>query len=186
MTRSILLDLDSVALAGGQTFEAASVKPHESTLNARSGAQGGPGTSDPTRFLCRNCSLRNLLMMSYDIKGYQLSSETRSERYDVEASVSAGTSRAQFRAMLRNLLTERFRLASHHQSKEMPAYRLVIGKNGPKVMKSEATGPFPEDDGLPSHAEKDGFPDPGPGSGIYIFADSHNTYRLGAKNISMH
>ncbi len=158
MTRSILLVLAGVALAHAQTFEAASVRPHESVSQGRSGAQGGPGTTDPTRFLCRNCSLRNLLMTAYDIKGYQLSSETRSERYDVEASMAAGTSRAQFRVMLRNLLTERFRLASHHQSKEMPAYRLLIGKNGPKLRRSQATGPFPEDKGLPSHSDKDGFP----------------------------
>jgi uncharacterized protein (TIGR03435 family) len=182
---SILLLLAGVTLVSGQSFEAASVKPHDSAFPGRSGAQGGPGASDPTRFLCRNCSLRTLLMTAYDIKGYQLLSETRSERYDVEAKVSAGISRAQFRAMLRNLLAERFHLASHHQSKEMPAWRLLIGKNGPKVTKSQATGPFPERDDLPSHADKDGFPDPAPGSGIYIFADAQNTYRLGARNVSM-
>src|SRR6185312_8684864 len=170
MTRSIsgsiLLFLTGVTLVSGQTFEAASVKPHDSAAPGRSGPQGGPDTSDPTRFLCRNCSLRNLLMTAYDIKGYQLASETRSERYDVEASVAAGTSRAQFRAMLQNLLTERFRLATHHQSKEMLAWRLLVGKNGAKLTPSRATGTFSEDADLPSQADKDGFPDPAPGSGI--------------------
>lgn len=177
--------LTGVTLVSGQTFEAASVKPHDSAAPGRSGPQGGPDTSDPTRFLCRNCSLRNLLMTAYDIKGYQLSSETRSERYDVQAKVPEGISRAQFRVMLRNLLAERFRLASHRRSKQMPAYLLIVGRNRPKIKLSQARRPLPEDDGLPAPADKDGFPDPAPGSGIYIFADAHNIYRLGARNISM-
>jgi uncharacterized protein (TIGR03435 family) len=187
----ILLSFASVAITRGDppsTFEAASVKPYDSASQARFAMNGGPGTSDPVRFSCRNCSLRNLLMAAYDIKGYQLSSDTRSERYDVETKVPEGISRAQFRVMLQNLLSERFGLTLHHQMKEMTTYRLVVGRNGPKLMRSQVARPLVDDSAdsrAPHKSDKDGFPDLPPGAGIYIYADVSNTYRLGATNVSM-
>ena len=35
--------------------------------------------------------------------------------------------------MLRNLLAERFRLAVHHESREMPTFRLVVAPGGPAL-----------------------------------------------------
>ncbi|HVW10280.1 MAG TPA: TIGR03435 family protein [Bryobacteraceae bacterium] len=185
LSSPILLLLAGTALAQGQTFEAASVKPYDTASRARYVMQGGPGTSDPGRFLCRNCSLRSLLMTAYDIKAYQLASEVWSERYDVEATVPQGSSRSQFLVMLQNLLNERFRLALHHQIKEMSTYRLVAGNGGPKLTRSAPAASAPDEGHLSWKADKDGFPDLPPGAGITIFADAHNTYRLGAKNVSM-
>jgi uncharacterized protein (TIGR03435 family) len=192
----ILLLLAGVTITRGQTsvaaraaFEAASVRPYDSASAVRFFTlQGGPGTSDPGRFSCRKCTLRNLLTTAYAIKGYQLSGATASERYDVEAKVPEGTSRAQFLLMLQNLLAERFQLIFHHQLKEMTTYRLMIGKNGPKLTRSAVAGSIPDDAAgslLPHKTDKDGFPDLPPGSGIYIYADVTNIYRLGAKNVSM-
>ena len=200
MTRSIsgmtILFLAGVTIARGQgpgalplAFEAASVRPYDPTSSAQfCTLKGGPGTSDPGRFSSRRCTLGNLLMTAYGIKGYQRSSEMRSERYDIEAKVPEGTSRAQFLLMLQNLLTERFQLTFHHQLKDMTAYRLMVGKSGPKLTRSPvaaSTPVDPSDTHLPHKIDKDGFPDLPPGSGIYIYADITNIYRLGAKNVSM-
>ncbi len=35
--------------------------------------------------------------------------------------------------MLRTLLADRFKLASHSETKELPLYSLVVGKNGPRI-----------------------------------------------------
>ena len=47
---------------------------------------------------------------------------------------------AELRLMLQTLLADRFKLAVHHQTKEMSAYALVVGKNGPKFQESQAEG----------------------------------------------
>jgi len=44
--------------------------------------------------------------------------------------------------MLQKLLADRFQLKNHRETKDVPAYALVIGKNGPKLKESgaDATG----------------------------------------------
>jgi hypothetical protein len=50
-----------------------------------------------------------------------------------------GYQHAQLQALLRNLLTDRFKLAVHHESKEVLAFGLVVAKGGSKL--HEATRP---------------------------------------------
>jgi uncharacterized protein (TIGR03435 family) len=45
----------------------------------------------------------------------------------------AGATEDQRPAMLRTLLAQRFKLAVHRGTREMPVYLLVVAKNGPKV-----------------------------------------------------
>ncbi len=67
-----------------------------------------------------------------------------STNYDISAKIDAPTMDAlkklprdqQNRAreqMLQNLLAERFQLVAHRETKELPVYFLVVGKNGPKL-----------------------------------------------------
>jgi uncharacterized protein (TIGR03435 family) len=46
--------------------------------------------------------------------------------------------------MLQNLLAERFKLAIHRETKDLPLYSLVVAKNGPKL-KESAEEPAPKD-----------------------------------------
>ena len=83
------------------------------------------------------------------------------EKFDLAANVPAGATKAQFRMMMQNLLAERFRLRLHTQSKEFPAYELVVAKTGPKLTVSNTGGM----DTLPREAKSrlsptnDGFPE---------------------------
>ncbi len=70
------------------------------------------------------------------------------ERYDIEAKVAEAdlaawqnstTRNAMLRAMLQTLLVERCKLAVHRETKEVSAYALVIGKNGPRLKAAEST-----------------------------------------------
>jgi uncharacterized protein (TIGR03435 family) len=84
-----------------------------------------------------------------------------SEKYDVAVNIPRGTTKEQYQRMLQNLLTERFQLVLHHETKVLPVYELVVAKDGPKLKESAAT---PNDDapnpGQPGKIEtdKDGFP----------------------------
>ena len=56
------------------------------------------------------------------------------EPYDVIAKAEdTAASPDQIKAMLRTLLADRFKLAVHHQTQELPVYALVVGKNGSKM-----------------------------------------------------
>jgi uncharacterized protein (TIGR03435 family) len=85
-----------------------------------------------------NFDLESLVTMAYDIPRYRLSGPEwlATTKFDITARIPAGTTREQYRLMLQNLLTERFRLALHHDSKEMSIYELQVGKNGVKLTES--------------------------------------------------
>ncbi len=121
-----------------QAFEAASVKPaaQATGVRVRPSQSGGPGSSDPTLFTAHNWSLTVLIVTAYDLKYYQFSGQPwmDSSFFDVVAKVAQGATREQFRLMLQNLLADRFKLKVHHESKEIPLYQLVVGKNGPTFL----------------------------------------------------
>jgi len=171
----------TACLAYGQTadkaltFDAASVKPATPpTPDGRGmimmqGPSGGPGTKDPGRIRYPNMSMKNILMNAYDMKAFQIVGPgwLDTERFDITATMPPETTKEQFRAMLRNLLAERFKMTVHRETKELPMYSLVVARNGPKMQES-ADVPAPKDDGdtppppppLPSQPKigPDGFP----------------------------
>jgi uncharacterized protein (TIGR03435 family) len=116
------------------------------------GWHGGPGTTDPTRYRFGSVALYELIALAYNVEYFQVSSKTAldRDRYDVIANVPEGATKEQFRVMMQNLLAERFRLKSHKETREFPAYELVVAKSGTKL------GTQPE----PSAGE--GFPDLAP------------------------
>lgn len=69
------------------------------------------------------------------------------ERYDVTGQpISPGTPNlVQLRAMVRQLLTDRFKLAFHRDTRELPVYAITVGDRGPKLTKND-TNP----NGLPN------------------------------------
>ncbi len=125
-------------------FDVASIKPAAppTSPGIRVMMRGGPGTPDPGQITYSNVTLKNVIMNAYDVKSYQVSGPPwlDSERYDIVAKIPKDTTKEQFRIMLQNMLTERFKLTLHHSSKEVPMYALVVGKGGPK-MKEAAEDP---------------------------------------------
>jgi len=111
---------------------------------------GGPISGDPAQLTYTNVTIKNVLTMAYKVKAYQIEGPAwmDTERFNISAKVPPGTTEAQFRVMLQNLLAERFHLKLHHETKEMPLMALVVGKNGPKLTESQPIAPPP--DGGPS------------------------------------
>jgi uncharacterized protein (TIGR03435 family) len=141
----LLLQASAAPVWGQLTFEVASVKPSRPPGAGRSSGyamRGGPGTPDPARFICENFDLASLIMFAYDIPRYKLSAPawTHEAKFDVVANVPIGATKEQFHLMLQNLLTERFQLKIHMDTKEVPVYALLVARSRPKLKeRSEAT-----------------------------------------------
>jgi len=117
-------------------FEAASVKPNTSG-ERRSGTSTSKG-----QLRMDNISLRAWIQTAFDVRDYSLSGPSwlDSERFDVVAKIPGDAARAQVPAMLQALLRDRFHLASHWESKEIPGYALVPAAKGAKIQPVESTG----------------------------------------------
>jgi uncharacterized protein (TIGR03435 family) len=133
-------------VALGQTaplsFEVASVKPAavsgDGMVMRR--MSGGPGTTDPGTLTLTNATLKLMVVRAYELKQYQVEGPDwiDSIGYDVTAKVPPGTTKEQFQQMLQTLLAERFKLAVHRETKQLPVYALVLAKGGPKMKEVEA------------------------------------------------
>ena len=135
-----------MAFAQTPSFEVASVKIH----------QGGGGTTreiepDGLRFL--NITLGEFINMAYGGKRYQIAgpewavNNASSDRYDIVAKASGSVPADQLRKMIGPLLSERFKLQFHRETRELPVYALTVLKGGPR---------FKEGDGGESSAYPDG------------------------------
>jgi uncharacterized protein (TIGR03435 family) len=131
----------SVVLASGvlafAQFEVASIKaaaPDARGMRCR----GGPGTTDPGLLTCENYSLSYLVMMAYNLHGFQLPAPDWMDtaRFNVVAKIPSGADRREFDSMLQKLLADRFGLRVHFEKKNMTVYELMVAKSGPKLKES--------------------------------------------------
>jgi uncharacterized protein (TIGR03435 family) len=121
--------------AGSAAFEVASVKRNTSG-DQRVAIQIQPGG----RFMATNVTLRLLVGNAYRGQASRIEggpSWLNSDRFDIVARAEGAAPPDQFRAMLRALLQERFKLSAHHETRELPIYALVVarsdGKTGPHL-----------------------------------------------------
>jgi uncharacterized protein (TIGR03435 family) len=119
-------------LGAAPAFEVASIKPAGPSpmnhISSRMSVSQG-------RLLYTNVSLRDLLKEAFRLQDDQISGPDwiRVVRFDILAKLPAGVPSSQVPTMLQALLTDRFRLASHRQTKELPIYTLTVSKGGPKL-----------------------------------------------------
>ena len=128
------------------TFDVASVKPFSPSADGgrKGGGRTGPGTTDPGRIHYAAIRLKDLLIAAYNLNGFQivgpawLEASDETTRFAVDATMSPDTTKEQLRVMLQNLLAERFKLAIHRETRDLPKYSLVVAKGGPKMKESTA------------------------------------------------
>ncbi len=112
-------------------FEVASIKPSKSG-SENSSFHGNPGGG----FTASNTSLQELIEIAYHVKNPQISgapSWLNSERFDIVAKAAPHTRVEQFAPMFQTLLADRFKLATHRETKVLPGYALVVAKTGSKL-----------------------------------------------------
>ena len=100
------------------------------------------------RFVAKDYSLRLLIAAAYDVNPKAVLGGpgwTESEHYDIAAVTPGETrpTRDEQMAMLRALLTERFKLTFHRQPKEFSIYVLDVARGGPKLKPSTAAPDMP-------------------------------------------
>lgn len=102
-------------------------------------------------------------MTAYDLKTYQVYGPAwlNTERYDIVARVPAGAAKEQVNVMWQTLLTERFGVVLHHESREFQVEELVIDKGGSKLKETTWDRAAPLPPGPPQQDKVGGLASPG-------------------------
>lgn len=126
-------------------FDAASVRTH--TAGSAEESRIGPWIqTSPIGVTIRNAKVLWCLAWAYDTKDWLISGPDwmDSERYDIVAKMAGPVPVAQLKLMLQTLLVDRFKLALHHETKELPVTALVLAKKGPINLQPAAAGGRPD------------------------------------------
>jgi uncharacterized protein (TIGR03435 family) len=132
------------------SFEVATIKPSDPN---RPG--WGINANPSGMLLTRGTTLNDLVKFAYDIHPKQAIGTPAwadSEKFDVQAKPDTPgmPSLNQMKAMLRELLADRFSLAFHKDRRELAAYAITVAKSGVKIQKEQnATLPLPGMGGQP-------------------------------------
>ena len=133
-------------------FEVASIKLHPPPRNGMfffRSASGTPFKISGSNVIDGMVTLEDLVMHAYNLKDYQVSGipewgkGANGNRYDIQAKApgDAPPTTQQVRLMMQSLLAERFQLKAHRETKELPVYDLVVGKNGSKLKEPPPNAP---------------------------------------------
>jgi uncharacterized protein (TIGR03435 family) len=140
------------AQAGSATFEVSTVKVN------RSGVSGSHSSFRNGLFTATNVSLKNVMEYSaFGILEARIAGGPKwleSERFDIEAKLDAQAAGqlekldreqrgAETHLLFQQLLANRFGLAFHWETREMPVYALVVARKGPLLQEAkpnEGTG----------------------------------------------
>ena len=117
-------------------FVVATVRPSKSTggINNR---------HDPVLATWTNVPLSVVIENAYAIQPDQLIGGTawiKSDRWDIVGKTDAPATWDQQNKMLQPLLTDRFSLKVHWETRRLPEYELVVARGGPKIRESSANG----------------------------------------------
>ncbi len=133
---------------GRSEFEVASVKP---TVDARAGA----GRSSPGHLVMNHETLKNLITLAYKVSFYRIvggPAWVNELRYDIAATAEHNETEREMFPMLQPLLEDRFRLAVHSETRELPVYFLEAAKGGLKLSPPDCVTPTPDSKTLPPAA----------------------------------
>jgi uncharacterized protein (TIGR03435 family) len=142
-TPAQLKDQDTTAALPKYEYDVISVKRNQT---GKSGAVG----EEPDGFTSTGYTVMVLIRSAFGVNvDYQIADapawlNSRDEKYDVEARMDSSVAdalkklspeerKAARRQMLLRLLADRFKLVYHTETRELPIYTLVIGKNGSKL-----------------------------------------------------
>jgi uncharacterized protein (TIGR03435 family) len=128
------------------TFEVSVVKVNKSADT------GSNSNSHNGQFRASNVTLANVLQYeAYDLPASRILGGPKwlnSERFDIEAKLDPAAwdriyalppaeRRQQMEALFQRLLQDRFKLAAHWETRDLPVYAMVIAKKGPALQPSK-------------------------------------------------
>jgi uncharacterized protein (TIGR03435 family) len=146
-----IITLPTFAQSTRPAFEVASIKP-----NTSGSGSSRSGTRDGGYFFATNVSLKSLILQAYGLQDFQVSGGPDwidSDRFDIEARAEAGAviqdeppdsgRPSTFALMLQSLLEERSQLKLRRETRDLPAYLLVVGRDGSKLKATVKGQPGP-------------------------------------------
>ncbi len=124
-------DVPVMAADAKPTFDVATIKPSQPEEKRVVQVRG-------TRLFTEGTSLVDLIVFAYRVHSLQVIDGPdwiKSEKFDLvmQPNMPGRPSTDQMRSMLQNLLADRFMLTFHQARKELPVYRIVVAKAGPKL-----------------------------------------------------
>ncbi len=141
---TLFLLASAFAQSSGPAFEVASIRLSPLPLkNQQAVTSSGPNLT------LEGFTWIDLVVGAYNLKYYQLSVSENVVKsldatifYTIQAKAEGDTPRtdAEFRSMSQALLTSRFRLKVHRETRNLPVYALVVGKDGVKLKPSDPAG----------------------------------------------
>jgi uncharacterized protein (TIGR03435 family) len=141
-----LLILVMVGEGQDKSFEVASIRPAApyTIEDLRAGKVNIGVKIDGAQADYRSVSLTTLVMLAFGVKPYQVQAADwmNSTRFDVAAKMPEGAARVDGPEMLKTLLVERFKLSFHRETRSLPIYALLVGKNGLKMNEVPPGTPF--------------------------------------------
>ena len=114
-------------------------------------------TPTPDGFAATNVTLQMLITLAYGVDDDQITHAPNwldTDRFDVGAKMDGSVmdqlqklakddQKLARQRMLQALLADRFKLTIHRETKALPAYSLVIAKNGPKLKEAKPGDTYP-------------------------------------------
>jgi len=143
------------------SFEVSSIKTAEPITRemVRDGRLHIGMKVDKARVEFDSFSVQELIRFAYNLKPYQVSGPDwiTHLRYDIVAKLPDGATMDEIRPMVQTLLADRFKLVLHHETKDLPVYALVVGKNGSKLKEAAPDAvPAPPAPGAPREMDVSG------------------------------
>jgi uncharacterized protein (TIGR03435 family) len=122
--------------ADSPRFAVASVKRNPSTEPLSIAAPMGVGYRPGGRLVAGNAPLAMLIQRAYSVQSYQVvggPSWINTDGYDIEAKPEGNTDQKGMWLMLQALLADRFKLAVHRETRDLPVYDLQTVRSGAKL-----------------------------------------------------
>jgi uncharacterized protein (TIGR03435 family) len=115
-------------------FQVATIKPSSPEESRTTQIQGN-------RFATTGTSVVDLLKYAYGLQEQEIVGGPKwlgTEKFDVVGDPETQTrpSSDEFKQMVQNLLTDRFHLTAHHETRDLSVYEIVVAKGGPKLEKN--------------------------------------------------
>jgi bla regulator protein blaR1 len=122
------------------TFDAASVRP-----GAPDDVRGSTFEFPPGGLKVTNGTLIGLIESAFEVRDFQILGApgwAKSDRYNIVARSASDDRSVEIsatRRKLQNLLSQRFQLKAHRETRDLPIYVLTTGKGGPKLKEGSAS-----------------------------------------------
>ena len=119
-------------------FDAASIKLHQSD------EVNGSVRLLPDRGEVVNLPAKSMIAFAYGVRTDQVVGGpgwVERDRFDIKAAAGRTTTQAELKVMFQSLLADRFQLVTHHETRQLPVWALVVvrpdGKLGPSLRRCD-------------------------------------------------